>query len=379
MKNIFLLGATGSIGKSALEVIEANAQDFTLMGFAYNKNHRAAKEIINTHNPKFIFSQSKESKQKGKGEANKLLKRYISSEKVDVVISGISGFAGLDSTFQAVKSGKTVLLANKESIVAGGDILLPLAAKTGAKIIPIDSEHNAINQCINYSQKNLREINKITITASGGPFIGRRLEDLRKAKLQDALQHPTWDMGAKITIDSATLINKCLEIIEAAYLFNLKSSQIDVVVHPQSIVHSMVTYKDGSTIAQLSNPSMTVPIANALGMGALKKRVEISFDELFKQNTQLNFKTLPKDRREYFDLAYKVIDQRGNAGVVFNAANEIAVQAFIDGQLKFLDIYEVLKRTFNAIPWSKITDMKDIFHFDNYARKYASKVVKSLT
>jgi len=379
MKNIFLLGATGSIGRSALEVIEANAQDFNLVGIAYDKNHIEAKAIINKHNPKFIFSQSKESKQKGKLLASKLLNRYISSARVDVVISGISGFAGLDSTFQAVKSGKTVLLANKESIVAGGDILLPLAKKTGAKIIPIDSEHNAINQCINYSQKNLREINKITITASGGPFIARSLKDLKHVKLQDALQHPTWDMGAKITIDSATLINKCLEIIEAAYLFNLNSSQIDVMVHPQSIVHSLVTYKDGSTIAQLSNPSMTVPIANALGMGALKKRVDISFDALFKRNTQLNFKTLPKDRREYFGLAFQVIDQKGNAGVVFNAANEVAVKAFIDGRIKFLGIYEVLKRTFKAIPWSKITDMKDIHHFDNYARKYALKVVKSLT
>ncbi len=379
MKNIFLLGATGSIGRSALEVIEANAQDFNLVGIAYDKNHIEAKAIINKHNPKFIFSQSKESKQKGKLGASKLLNRYISSARVDVVISGISGFAGLDSTFQAVKSGKTVLLANKESIVAGGDILLPLAKKTGAKIIPIDSEHNAINQCINYSQKNLREINKITITASGGPFIARSLKDLKHVKLQDALQHPTWDMGAKITIDSATLINKCLEVIEAAYLFNLNSSQIDVMVHPQSIVHSLVTYKDGSTIAQLSNPNMTVPIANALGMGALKKRVDISFDALFKRNTQLNFKTLPKDRREYFDLAFQVIDQKGNAGVVFNAANEVAVKAFIDGRIKFLGIYEVLKRTFKAIPWSKITDMKDIHHFDNYARKYALKVVKSLT
>ena len=379
MKNIFLLGATGSIGRSALEVIEANAQDFNLVGIAYDKNHIEAKAIINKHNPKFIFSQSKESKQKGKLGASKLLNRFISSARVDVVISGISGFAGLDSTFQAVKSGKTVLLANKESIVAGGDILLPLAKKTGAKIIPIDSEHNAINQCINYSQKNLREINKITITASGGPFIARSLKDLKHVKLQDALQHPTWDMGAKITIDSATLINKCLEIIEAAYLFNLNSSQIDVMVHPQSIVHSLVTYKDGSTIAQLSNPSMTVPIANALGMGALKKRVDISFDGLFKRNTQLNFKTLPKDRREYFGLAFQVIDQKGNAGVVFNAANEVAVKAFIDGRIKFLGIYEVLKRTFKAIPWSKITDMKDIHHFDNYARKYALKVVKSLT
>lgn len=379
MKNIFLLGATGSIGRSALEVIEANAQDFNLVGIAYDKNHIEAKAIINKHNPKFIFSQSKESKQKGKLGASKLLNRYISSARVDVVISGISGFAGLDSTFQAVKSGKMVLLANKESIVAGGDILLPLAKKTGAKIIPIDSEHNAINQCINYSQKNLREINKITITASGGPFIARSLKDLKHVKLQDALQHPTWDMGAKITIDSATLINKCLEVIEAAYLFNLNSSQIDVMVHPQSIVHSLVTYKDGSTIAQLSNPSMTVPIANALGMGALKKRVDISFDALFKRNTQLNFKTLPKDRREYFDLAFKVIDEKGNAGVVFNAANEVAVKAFIDGRIKFLGIYEVLKITFKAIPWSKITDMKDIHHFDNYARKYALKVVKSLT
>ena len=185
-------------------------------------------------------------------------------------------------------------------------------------------------------------------------------------------------MGKKITIDSATLINKCLELIEAAYLFNLKSSQLDVIIHQQSIVHSLVTYKDGSTIAQLSNPSMTIPIANALG-GILNKRLAISFDELFTKGTKLTFKKLPSDRRQSFNLAYDVINKKGNAGAVFNAANEIAVKGFIDGKIKFLEIYRVIQETMDYVPWSKISNLNDIYYFDNYARKYALKVLKSLS
>lgn len=378
MKNIFLLGATGSIGKSALEVIAANSAKFSLAGIAYNKNHKAADEIITKYDPRFIFSQEIEEKKYGKEGAAKLLNRLIASKKIDIVISGISGISGLESTFQAVKSGKYILLANKESVVAGGDILIPLARKSGAKIIPIDSEHNAINQCIYGSKKNLKEITKVTITASGGPFISRTLKSLANVNLHEALQHPTWRMGKKITIDSATLINKCLELIEAAYLFNLKSSQLDVIIHQQSIVHSLVTYKDGSTIAQLSNPSMTIPIANALG-GILNKRLAISFDELFTKGTKLTFKKLPSDRRQSFNLAYDVINKKGNAGAVFNAANEIAVKGFIDGKIKFLEIYRVIQETMDYVPWSKISNLNDIYYFDNYARKYALKVLKSLS
>ena len=378
MKNIFLLGATGSIGKSALEVIAANSAKFSLAGIAYNKNHKTADEIITKYDPRFIFSQEIEEKKYGKEGAAKLLSRLIASKKIDIVISGISGISGLESTFQAVKSGKYILLANKESVVAGGDILIPLARKSGAKIIPIDSEHNAINQCIYGSKKNLKEITKVTITASGGPFISRALKSLANVNLHEALQHPTWRMGKKITIDSATLINKCLELIEAAYLFNLKSSQLDVIIHQQSIVHSLVTYKDGSTIAQLSNPSMTIPIANALG-GILNKRLAISFDELFTKGTKLTFKKLPSDRRQSFNLAYDVINKKGNAGAVFNAANEIAVKGFIDGKIKFLEIYRVIQETMDYVPWSKISNLNDIYYFDNYARKYALKVLKSLS
>jgi len=378
MKNIFLLGATGSIGKSALEVIGANSTKFSLAGIAYNKNHKAADEIITKYHPRLIFSQAIEEKKHGKEAAVKLLNRLIASKKIDIVISGISGISGLESTFQAVKSGKYILLANKESVVAGGDILIPLARKSGAKIIPIDSEHNAINQCIYGSKKNLEEITKVTITASGGPFISSALKNLANVTLKEALQHPTWKMGKKITIDSATLVNKCLELIEAAYLFNLKSSQLDVIIHPQSIVHSLVTYKDGSTIAQLSNPSMTIPIANALG-GILNKRLTINFDELFTRGTTLTFKKLPSDRRQSFNLAYEVINKKGNAGAVFNAANEIAVKGFIDGKIKFLEIYRVIQETMDYVPWSKISNLKDIYYFDNYARKYALKVLKSLS
>ena len=302
------------------------------------------------------------------------LQGLIEDTDTDIVISAISGFAGLEASYFAINAGKTILVANKESIVAAGDILMPLAQVKGSKIIPVDSEHNAIHQCLS-GQLELAEISKILITASGGPFREKPFEELQKVTLEDALNHPTWNMGSKITIDSATLVNKCLELIEAHYLFDIPESHIDIVVHPQSIIHSMVTFVDGSTIAQMSNPNMEVPIANALG---LESRLPIQFEELNFSKLNLTFEKIPDGREIVFDMAREVCNKRGNLGVIFNASNEIAVDAFINKKINFSDIYSVIERTFNNFPCSKITALEDIFDYDKQARIQAEKVIKSL-
>ena len=224
----------------------------------------------------------------------------LNKDDVDIIVSAISGFAGLESTIMAAKTGKTILLANKESIVVAGDIVLPLAKKHSTEIIPIDSEHNAIFQCLN-SDKNTDDVSKIIITASGGPFLNKKISELSKVTKKEALNHPNWEMGAKITIDSASLVNKCLELIEAKYLFNLNEEFFDLVVHPQSIIHSIVTYTDGSSICQMSNPDMRVPIAHALSLN--DKRLSLNFSEIDFSSLKLTFEDIPEDRSELVNIA----------------------------------------------------------------------------
>ena len=382
MKNIVLLGATGSIGKSCLNVIRQNKEHFHLFGIGFGSNLDKAQEIVQEFNPDHIFvaqSQSDKSHNFWKTHSNTLssedeLQGLIQDPNVDIVISAISGFAGLKASYFAIEAGKTILLANKESIVAAGDILMPLADMQDSEIIPVDSEHNALYQCLP-RERNLNEISKILITASGGPFREKSLTDLKGISLEDALKHPTWSMGAKITIDSATLVNKCLELIEAHYLFNIPESQIEIIVHPQSIIHSMITFIDGSTIAQMSNPSMEVPISNALGMGT---RLPINFKEIDFFKLNLSFEPVAYDREIIFDMAREVCNKKGNLGVIFNAANEIAVDAFINKNIDFIDIYEVIQRTFDCFSCSKVSTIDEIFEYDKEARIQAEKVIKSL-
>jgi len=382
MKKIVLLGATGSIGDSCLNVIRQNKDQFQLMAIALNGNLDKAQQIYDEFHPEYIYIAESNldhrhsllsSKAKILSDADGL-QGLIEDTDTDIVISAISGFAGLEASYFAINAGKTILVANKESIVAAGDILMPLAQVKGSKIIPVDSEHNAIHQCLS-GQLELAEISKILITASGGPFREKPFEELQKVTLEDALNHPTWNMGSKITIDSATLVNKCLELIEAHYLFDIPESHIDIVVHPQSIIHSMVTFVDGSTIAQMSNPNMEVPIANALG---LESRLPIQFEELNFSKLNLTFEKIPDGREIVFDMAREVCNKRGNLGVIFNASNEIAVDAFINKKINFSDIYSVIERTFNNFPCSKITALEDIFDYDKQARIQAEKVIKSL-
>ncbi len=382
MKNIVLLGATGSIGESCLNVIRQNKKHFHLFGMGFGGNLDKAQKIAKEFNPEHIFvaesniDKSHDLLQTYPNILNTAheLQELIQDPCVDIVISAISGFAGLRASYFAIDAGKKILIANKESIVAAGDILMQLAKIKNSEIIPLDSEHNAIHQCLPL-QRNLNEISKIIITASGGPFREKSLKDLSSVTLEDALNHPTWSMGKKITIDSATLVNKCLELIEAHYLFQIPESQIEIVVHPQSIIHSMVTFIDGSTIAQMSNPNMEVPIANALG---LEQRLPIDFEQINFSELNLSFESITDGREEIFDMAREVCNKKGNLGVIFNASNEIAVEAFINQQISFIDIYKVIQRTFEHFPCSKVSTLEDIFEYDKQARIQAEKVIKSL-
>ena len=382
MKNIVLLGATGSIGDSCLNVIRQNKQHFRLFAIGLESNLDKAQKIAEEFNPEHIFvakSHINKSHDLFQSYPNILctedeLQGLIQDINVDIVISAISGFAGLKASYFAIDAGKTILVANKESIVAAGDILMPLAKITNSKIIPVDSEHNAIHQCFP-PERDLKEISKIMITASGGPFREKTFQDLSSVTLQDALKHPTWNMGTKITIDSATLVNKCLELIEAHYLFQIPESQIEIVVHPQSIIHSMVTFIDGSTIAQMSNPNMEVPIANALG---LDQRLPINFEPINFLGLNLSFEPIADGREVIFEMAREACNKKGNLGVIFNASNEIAVDAFINKSIEFVDIYKVIQRTFDHFSCSKVDSLDDVFEYDKQARIQAEKVIKSL-
>ena len=384
MKNIVLLGATGSIGDNVLSVIEQNKDSLNLYGIALNSNISKANQIINEHSPMFVYieevneilleksiSEGSLSVLNGKAE----LKELLNDPNVDVIISAISGFAGLETTLMAAKTGKVILLANKESIVVAGDIILPLAKEHGSTIIPIDSEHNAIFQCLD-SEKNTNDVSKIIITASGGPFEGKKLLDLKDVTKKEALNHPNWDMGSKISIDSATLVNKCLELIEARYLFDLNEKYFELVIHPQSIIHSIVTYIDGSSLCHMSNPDMKVPISHALSDS---DRLPINFLEIDFSSLELSFKNFPSDRKNLENIAREICNVGGSSGTIFNAANEIAVQDFLLNKIKFNDIYEVIYRTFDAITVSNNLNVEAIYEIDHQARMEAEKMVKSIT
>ena len=384
MKNILLLGATGSIGDSALDVISQNPESLNLYGMAFNSNIDKASDIANKFFPDYAYLENSNHQKKlvekvnfkteilsGKDELHNLLNDPL----VDVIISAISGFSGLETTLMAAKTGKTILLANKESIVVAGDIILPLAKEFNTNVIPIDSEHNAIFQCL-VGEKAKEDVSKIIITASGGPFVNKSLDELGMVTKEQALKHPNWEMGSKISIDSATLVNKCLELIEAKYLFDLNEKFFKLVVHPQSIVHSIVTYIDGSSICQMSNPDMRVPISHALSG---TNRLPINFLEIDFSSLNLSFQDFPEDRAHVVNITREICNSGGSSGTVFNAANEIAVASFLEDKIKFSQIYDVIYRTFDLMPLSNNLSIEAIYEIDNQSRREAEKVVKSFT
>ena len=379
--NILLLGATGSIGKSVLSVINQNNSELSLFGIALNKNTIEANNIVKQFAPSYVYIDDCDA---FKNQNSAITTQYINGdsaladlinhEDVDVIICAISGFAGLKAAYIAASTGKKILLANKESIVAGGDIILPLAKSNNSEIIPIDSEHNAIFQCL-LGEDDTKDVKKITITASGGPFLNKKLSELKNVSKSEALNHPNWKMGSKVTIDSATLVNKCLELIEAKYLFELDEKYFDLVIHPQSIIHSIVTYIDGSSICQLSMPDMRVPIAHALSN---KNRLSIDFDSIDFSKQNLTFQEFPDDRQEIQNIARQVCNEGGHLGAVFNAANEVAVESFLNDQITFEKIYEVIYRTFDNNNMSNELSIESINEVDAQTRIQAHKVVKSI-
>ena len=382
MKKIFILGASGSIGENALSVIDSNKENFELVGISVNRNVEKVNQVIKKHNPKYIYINDKSARENILKTENavicedeKELFDIFNSSDVDIVISAISGFAGIKSTFQAAKSGKKLLLANKESIVAGGSLLMKTIKENNTELVPIDSEHNAIFQCLPQS-RSTEDVKQIVITASGGPFHGKNIDELKNIGVQDALNHPNWEMGAKISIDSATLVNKCLELIEACYLFDMDESFFELVIHPESIIHSIVTFNDGSSICQMSNPDMRVPIANAM---SYDKRLLIPFQPIDFNNLKLNFESFPNDRVEIVQLAREAVREDSSKGIYFNAANEVAVENFLKKRITFRQIYEVILRTFDTKEMSKFNSIEDIFEIDREARNISNMVIKSLT
>ena len=384
--NVVILGSTGSIGVNTLEVISIHPKKFNVFALAANSSidklsiqcqkfkpkYAYLKNEDDAHKLKFILKKNNISTQVIFGSED--LNELVSSNPVDTVVCAISGSAGLESSIYAVKSGKRILLANKESLVMCGSLFIELAKKSGSSILPVDSEHNALHQCFSDNKKKF--IKNVILTASGGPFLNKDIKEFDDITLEQALDHPTWNMGKKITIDSATMMNKGLEIIEAMYLFDFKSSQIDAVIHPQSLIHSMVCYKDGSIISQLSKNDMKAPIAYCLGW---PERIKsgIDFIDLTKQHP-LTFKEIPKELFPCFYLAREVAKEGNSLPTAMNAANEVAVSAFLEKSIKFNDIYRVIAKTLNSHDKSKIMSIEDVLEIDKVSRASAKEILKNI-
>lgn len=381
MKKIAILGSTGSIGKQTLEVIAANSDKFRVVALAANENDGLIEEQIRQFNPEVAVLVNKDA-------ANRLAARYRGNTTIlsgseglleasihpnsDVVLTSIVGFAGLKPTLAAIDAGKDIALANKETLVAAGPIVIARAKARNVQILPVDSEHSAVFQCLN--GENKRNIKRIILTASGGPFRGFTKDQLSAVTVNDCLRHPNWSMGQKITVDSATMANKGLEVIEARWLFNVGYDEIDVVIHPQSIIHSMIEFVDGAIMAQLGNPDMRVPIQYALTYPDRIQSRMISLD--FKKIGSLTFE---EPDNNVFPALQMAIDSGKNGGTmpcVFNAANEAAVYAFLKGQISFQGIAEVIKYVIDRHDLIREPDLDQIFNADCWARTLANEIIK---
>ena len=338
MKKVLILGSTGSIGQSTLEVIKANNKDFSISGLVAKSNKKLLLEQANKFNVKKICLINNDSKNDifvSESEIEDL----IFSDQVDIVVAAISGIAGLKTILSSIKAGKRILIANKEPLVAAGQILMKEAKKSNSEIIPIDSEHCAIHQCLKNIKKE--DLNRIIITCSGGPFLGKKITNFNKVSVEDALNHPVWKMGTKNLIDSASLMNKALEIIEAKWLFDLKSEQIDVIIHPQSIIHSMVETKDNSILSVMSEPDMKICIA--YGLGFPRKIKSLSKPLSLIENNLLEFINIDQIDFPSIKFARDALTSGGLMPAVLNAANEIAVEKFINNEIKFDLIFDTIK------------------------------------
>lgn len=347
MKNIYLLGASGSIGKQTLDVISRYQDKFVLKSFSVNTNVCFAKEIIKKFKPEMVCVGNYEDMVKLQFEFPEVLFSYGDQGLIDVatyssedgyLVNAVTGSVGLLPTIEAIKKKRDILLANKETLVIGGELIMPLVKKYNVNLLPIDSEHSAILQCLLAGKKD--EVNRIIITASGGAFRNKQREELKYVSKEEALNHPNWKMGRKITIDSASMINKAFEVIEAHYLFDLPINKIETIIHKQSIIHGMVEYVDGVLIAQMAIPDMRIPIEYAL---LYPNRSENEYNKVdFKQNLELSFEEIDLNRFPLLKLGYEVIEKKGILPTIFNAANEAAVKLFLCDKIKFLDIEEII-------------------------------------
>ncbi len=382
MKRLAILGSTGSIGTQALEVVEAHPELFEVEILSAHSNAALVIEQAKKFRPNAVVITDDTKYEQVKAalslypvkvfSGRAALNEVVQWDSVDMVLTAIVGFAGLSSTMASIDAGKTIALANKETLVVAGELVMQRANEKKVGIIPVDSEHSAIFQCL--VGEDLNSVEKIILTASGGPFIGRKPNYLVNVKASHALQHPNWTMGAKITIDSATLMNKGLEMIEAKWLFGLQNEQIEVVIHPQSIIHSLVQFHDGSLKAQLGLPDMKLPIQYAIGFPQRLKNNFKRFD--FKEYGKLTFEQPDYKTFRNLALAKDAMYKGGNLACVMNAANEITVQAFLNNRVGFIEMSDIIEQTMEHVAFIAHPTLEEYEHSDAEAREYAAGLVK---
>ncbi len=382
MKRIAILGSTGSIGTQSLEVIAQNPNKFEVEVLTANNNVDLLIRQAKKYQPNAVVIANKDKyKQVSEALKNEPIKIYAGSDAinqvaqmdtVDQVITAMVGYSGLIPTYHAVKAGKNIALANKETLVVAGELITKIAHEKKVEILPVDSEHSAIFQCL--VGEFMNPIEKIILTCSGGPFRGKSVEELRHVKVDDALAHPNWEMGAKITIDSATLMNKGFEMIEAHWLFGVPSSKIEVIVHPESIVHSIVQFEDGSMKAQMGLPDMKLPIQYAIGF---PERIKNNFPRFnFLDYPTLNFE--PPNTKIFRNLAlsFEALETGGNMPCVLNAANEVVVEAFLNRKIGFLQIPEIIEEAMHKVAWIKKPDLEDLIQTNAETRRRTELLIE---
>ena len=384
MKKIGILGSTGSIGTQALNVIEDNSEKYSVSFLSCRNNIELLCEQIEKFNPSTVVvgtdKQAKEiSKKFGKSlnvlYGDKGLNEAACYEHHDMLLNSLVGIKGLEPTYKAILQGKNIALANKETLVAGGEIVMKAVSDKNVDLLPVDSEHSAIFQSLMGNRGN--KIRRILLTASGGPFRGKSLEELENVTVEQALNHPNWSMGSKITIDSATMMNKGLEVIEAKWLFDVDLDKIQILVHPQSIMHSGVEYEDGAVIAQLGTPDMRIPIALAF---SYPERLESSAERLdfFKEGKNLTFEEVDWNVFKCVKLAYQASRQGGSYPVVLNGANEVLVENFLKGKIGFLDIQNIIEETLDQHDPIYNLDLETILKVDKQTRAVVEKKIKKI-
>lgn len=378
MKNISILGVTGSIGSQTIDVVRKSRDEFNIIGISADKSSEKTIEIIKEFNPKYVAMMNK--------EASNIVREFCIDKKLnievysgieglnkiacaaesDIVVTSVVGMVGLVPTLKAIEEGKDIALANKETLVAAGHLVMDAAEKKGVRILPVDSEHNAIFQCLLGNKQN--QVSKLLLTASGGPFRGLSREELRGKTAEDAVKHPKWNMGRKISVDSSTLMNKGLEVIEAHWLFNIDYDKIQVVVHPQSVIHSMVEYNDGSIIAELSSTDMRLPIQYALNYPERKKGVVKKLD--FYSLGNLTFEKPDINTFRCLKLAYEAGKEGGNKTAVLNSSNEEAVELFLNNKIKYLEIEDIVEDCLNKFEYVNNPSLEEILECDKKVRNY---------